>query len=228
MVLPRGGRVAVPGSGMNFFEGGVFAELFVAWVLFRAGRDILREAVARPAGRSPAQRPAFPHAACFKRIGKVPRGFSVFSFWLRGVFWSGRAEGLRARVFIELAEHSALPTAGKFFAVVTTRGVPEADSTFRATRGDFRRSLDCLFFCSWIFFRHVLLTQNFLVGNVFFRFLLLLCCLAAMEQQRVEFFLIYWILFVVRMEEGERRFPPFSGKDEKFFAEMREDRGGIK
>jgi len=65
---------------------------------------------------------------------------------------SGRAEGLSARVFIELAEHSALPTAGKFFAVVSTRGVrvclcvPEADSTFRATWGDFRRSLDGLFF----------------------------------------------------------------------------------
>ena len=41
-------------------------------------------------------------------------------------------------------------------------------------------------------------------------------------------FFIYWILFVVRMEEGERRFPPFPVKDEKFFAGMREARRGVK
>jgi len=77
MALPRGGRVAVPGSGTNFFEGGVFAELFVAWVLFRTERGTPAGGSGRACGPEPGNAPRFPMRLAIKN-GKVPRGFSDF------------------------------------------------------------------------------------------------------------------------------------------------------
>ena len=117
-----------------------------------------------------------------------------------------------------LVEFAELPAAGKFLPAWRRGACAFAFACPRLIRplgqpgGDFRRSLDCLFFffCSWIFFRHVLLTQTFLVGNVFFRFLRLLCCLAAVEQKRAEFFNLRHVFeigtFEIGTEEGETTF----------------------
>ena len=127
---------------------------------------------------------------------------------------SGRAKGLSAGLLVEFAE---LPAAGEFFAIVATRGVPEADSTFRATRGDFGRSLDCLFFfVLGYFFRHVLLTQNFLVGNVFSAFCGFFAASLQWSRRERNFFNL---LDLVCDEDGRRRkaISTFSRERRKIF-----------
>ena len=87
MVLSRGGRVAVPGSGTNFFEGGVFAELLVAWGLFRAGRDIPAGGSGRACGQEPGTTPRVSSCGVLKKNRKSPSGLFRFFFLAQGSFF---------------------------------------------------------------------------------------------------------------------------------------------
>ena len=72
----------MPGSGTNFFEGGVFAELFVAWVLFRAECGT-PAGVPRPSLRAGARHNA-PRFLMRLALKESEKSLGAFPFFLFG------------------------------------------------------------------------------------------------------------------------------------------------